>query len=514
MGTESDCLKNFIRFFKEHPPTFAKAAESTTFRVGGKRYHYDDLNSLTRLFTADVILDYDLGPWWKMPADEKLQFLTQFISNTFRQDIVQAKKAKDALKEKIRGNGKADLNLPDPDYILSHLQPYRVLGDTRREAGFRFLDTKTKSVTDYDYYSIQLALKSGDIDKGIIDQFLSQILHVREDYNPHDDYQIRSIEDSNNVYSVNRYSRPKWMDIHCDPALPEEIDQLMRHLFPKEDCRYFVYSWIYHSLMTRCGTYLYLCGGQGSGKNTLATLIAKLHGISNVSNPKQDSFTGRFNQYLKFKRFVFFDEFNCRKRQDKDILKSIINDRIQIEAKGRDHEDIDIHASYFLANNSLEAIGLDPVDRRFSVPDVTHDSIIPVYGRQWMQDLLALFESDEYVAPFGRWILEEFKDTPYSNEDPYQKTRFEEIVLATVRIGMAETVAKILQREQNTYDYYEEQEMFRRVHKGQKYPSLQDWMKFLRDVRKDGQPLGVVEGKIFRVASEYSVADYDEDDGI
>lgn len=497
MADDVSFAQNFIQFFRDHPPKFAKIVDSTSMTISGRRYSYDDLESLNKLFTADVVLKYDLQSWWKMQPADKVTWIKNFVEGTFRHDVIAQKKAREETKEMMRGNGKSELETPDPSYILAHLQSCRVIGDLRREGGFRFFDTKKDVMTDYDYHAIFYALRCGGLEKEVIDEFMVRALHIREEFAPHDPYRLRKIDDSNSIYKVNRHIAPSWHQVDVMPTMPEEVAMLLDHLFPSDECKDFVLTWIYHSLTSRCGTYLYLCGGQGSGKNTLARLIAALHGLENTSNPKQDSFKGRFNQFLKFKTFVFFDEFNCRGRQDKDILKSIINDRVQIEAKGRDHEDIDIYASYLLANNSLEAIGLDPVDRRFSVPNVNHESIIPVYGRDWMAKWPTLLKDDVFIARFGRWLLDTYKDPKWGNEEPYQKERFEEIVHVTARMGIAEMLAKVLRREQSSYDYYEEKEAFRRVYKNQAYPSILDWIKYFTDVRKNGQPLGIVRGKTF-----------------
>jgi hypothetical protein len=497
-------VKNFCRFFNDHPASFAKAPDSTAMTVGGKRYHYDDLNSVEKLFDTKKILDYELVDWWRAPADEKVKWFVSFVETNYRQTAVKLRESKAELREKLKSNGKSEFLLPDAEYILTHLQSLRFLGDARKEAGYRFWDTKANALTDYDYHSVKSALFAGGVDKDTIEQFLHQILHAKEVYDPHGHYGMSLLPDTNAVYQINEYVRPVWRDLDVSPELPEEIDFLVRHLFPGEECREFVYTWIYHSLTTRAGTYLYLCGGQGSGKNTLASVISALHGNPNVSHPKQDTLHGRFNLFLKNKRFVFFDEFNCRNRQDKDTLKRIINDRIQIEGKHTNHEDIDIHASYFIANNSLEAIGIEPVDRRFSVPDVTHDAIIPKCGPLFIPSLLEKLKDDVFVARFGNWVLQNYAGAKrWGPEDPYQRVRFEEIVFATARSGISEVLAKVLKRTQDEYDYAEEKEAFRRTHKGVHYPSFLDWQKYLKDVKKGGKPLGEIDGSKFIPRDEF-----------
>lgn len=506
MGIDNpSTLKSFIRYFKDHPPTFEAKLDKTAMRVDGKKYAYDDLNSVDKLFDATTALRYDLAEWWRAEPQEKITWFVEFIEGTYRKEALDLRRNRDELKEALRGNGKSELALPNTQYILLHLQPFRILGEQRRESGFQFWDTKTGRLTPYDYYSVHTALRAANVDKEMIDQFLTQILHAHDCYDPHGNYGINRIPGPENIYSVNQYVIPEWRGLQVEPELPDEIEKLMAHLFPKEECREFVYTWIYHSLTSRAGTYLYLCGGHGSGKNTLAQVIAALHGAPNSSNPKQDAIYGRFNQYLKNKRFVFFDEFNCRTRQDKDTLKRIINNRIQIEAKNKDHEDILVHASYFLANNSTESIGIDPIDRRFSIPDTTWDSINPVLGLDFIPNLLAKLQDLDFVARLGRWILKEFKEPKFGAETPYQRARFEEIVLATARQGIAEILVKLFNREQDDFSYYEEKESFQRVHKGAHYPNLVDWVKFFREVRKDGKPLGKLDGFKLYVADEWKV---------
>ena len=484
-------------FFRQNPPTFAKASSSTQMQVAGKKYYYDNFDSMNKLFNVNSLLEFDLLEWYKLEPVEKIDHVKHYIDGELRKETHAVGKAAQEMFKKINGDS-TDFELPDPNFIIDHLRPCRTLGESKKEAGFRFLHKDTQKLTEYDFHSVSYSLRRL-YTKEQIDKYMAYHVHLRETYAPHGALGIQKDEESNNVYDYNRYEPPEWMALDVKPSVDPDITTLMSHLFPSETCREYVFTWIYHSLTSRAGTYLYLCGGQGSGKNTLANLVTRLHGFHNSVHPKQDSFKGRFNHYLKDKTFIFFDEFNCRVRQDKDILKQIINERIQIEGKNRDHEDIEVHASYFLANNSLEAIGLDPVDRRFSVPNVTHDSIVTVQTREWMREFSERIKVDDrMIAAFGHWILETFKEKQnWLAEEPYQPERFEEIVFATARMGIAETLQKVMNRKLTYYDYYEEKDQFKKNHRGHNYPNIADWQKFFRDVRKGGKPIGVVEGKKF-----------------
>jgi hypothetical protein len=490
-----DYIQGLDKFFSDNPPVFIND-DTTKVRLNGKLYDYADQASLRKLFDADVVLQYNLNEFYRKPELEKLEVIKNYIESNFRQDVIFRKEQRERI-EKI--SECSDLALPDMDYIIENIQPARIVGDTRREGGFCFIDRKTSEVTPYDYYAISFVLQR-HLGEKTAARFMQQVAHVQPIYDPHGGKKLTLIPNSNNIYELNKYVKPSWMAIQSDtPAyVDEDIEKLIDHLFPEDRCKEFFYTWVYHSLTSRAGTYLYLCGGQGSGKNTIAELLSALHGFVNFAAPKQDSLKNRFNFYLKEKRFIFFDEFNCRKREDKDTLKSIINDRIQIEGKNRDHEQIDIHASFMIANNSLEAIGLEPVDRRFSVPNVNHESILYKYDRRWITNLCKKFSDDTILAAFANYVLEEFKNPKWYPEEPYQPERFEEIVIATARKGLSETLAKILKGEQSSYNYHEERERFVRVNRANVYfPPIQDWKKFLETVKVNGKPIGVVSGDKF-----------------
>lgn len=192
------------------------------------------------------------------------------------------------------------------------------------------------------------------------------------------------------------------------------------------------------------------------------------------------------------------------------MLKMIINDRIQVEGKNRDHQEIKIHASYMIANNSPEAVGLEPVDRRFSVPEITNQSIVDRYGRPWIRELTQKLDDPGLLASFAKYVLEEFKEPRWYNEEPYQTSRFEEIVIATARSGISQTLRKILGREEWEYTYEEERDLFKKKNKGKPFPVLQDWQRFFKDVKIGGSELCEVAGSKIIPVERYRPDDEDD----
>lgn len=485
------CLKEFISFFNDNPPVFLND-DSTKLRVNGKLFDYSDQASVDKLFDPSVILKYRLNDWYEQPPTDKLDQLRNFIEVNYRQDVAERRAKIEKLNEAINSS---PVELPDIQMIIENIQPARVVGDVRKEGGYCFIDIRTGMVTEYDYHAISLSL-SREYDKKAIEKFMANVAHVKPVYDPFGGPKLELIEDSNKMYALNTYKPPVWLK-HFDDAKPEVdpmVLDLLKHLFPHDRCLEFFFTWVYHSWTSRCGTYLYLCGAQGTGKNTVAALLTEIHGWPNSTHPKAGILKNRFNFFLKDKRFVFLDEFNCRKREDKDFLKLIINDKIQVEGKNRDHEEIEVYGSYMIANNSAEAIGLEPIDRRFSVPEITHDSIIEAKGRAFIKNVHKKLNEPEVIASLMKYVLEEYKYPKWDSEEPYQTKRFEEIVLATARSGINQTLEKIFKKEQNVYDYYEEKEMYARKNKMKPFPAVQDWLKFFREAKKDGDLLGRVDG--------------------
>lgn len=484
------CLKEFISFFNDNPPVFLND-ESTKMRVNGKLFDYSDPAQMDKLFEPGVILKYKLNEWYEQAPTEKLDQLRSFIESSYRQDVAERKEKIAKLNKAIESS---PVELPDVELILNNIQPARIVGDVRREGGYCFIDIRTGMVTEYDFHAISLSLQR-EFPKKEIDRFMSNVAHVKPVYDPFGGPKLEKIEDSNAMYALNTYRPPEWVKIQTvEPKCDDMVMELLTHLFPNEKCLEFFFTWVYHSWNSRAGTYLYLNGAQGTGKNTVADLLTEIHGWTNSTHPKPGMLKNRFNHFLKDKRFVFLDEFNCRKREDKDFLKLIINEKIQVEGKQRDHEEITVYSSYMIANNSEEAIGLEPVDRRFSVPEITHDSIIEAKGRAFIKNVIKKINEPQVIANFMAWLLEEYKYPKWDSEEPYQTKRFEEIVLATARSGINQTLEKIFKKEQKVYDYYEEKEMFLRKNKTQHFPAVQDWLKFFREAKKDGELLGHVDG--------------------
>jgi hypothetical protein len=79
-----------------------------------------------------------------------------------------------------------------------------------------------------------------------------------------------------------------------------------------------------------------LCGGEGTGKGTLANAMAHILGSSAFATSRSNDVVGRFNDQLRGCVFLFCDEaFFAANRQDADALKTLVTEpKFSSEGKG------------------------------------------------------------------------------------------------------------------------------------------------------------------------------------
>lgn len=455
-------------------------------------------NSSTKWFTFDQYDDrvyrdicsldnlerYQLQDFAGLNREEKVKVMQKHLGELWNTEF---------SKDEITLPEMADIDHSDqfdPAYVYHYYQPCLLKTQADNRYNFKYFDTYREELVGVSKLAVETIL-SRVIPRNQIDEWLnSKELRVIDlVYRPKSPALIDTkAPDGQKVTLLNTYKKPDWVSHKAKPIFSEIFEEFLDHLFPKSECRRYVLDWIHHSLNSRAQTYLYLCGGQGSGKNTLAVLLSKLHGNTNYSTPK--SLRSNFNYYLKEKTFVFWDELTCKTQEQKNVLKSIINNEIQVEGKFRDHEQIDLCASYMIANNSLHALQLEPIDRRFSVPDITDSNMEYALGAEFIDDLLAEINHPEAIAEFGKWITQSYMPVTGPLDAHQDTDRFEEIVIATARAGFSFTLDKIFRKDALAYCYEEEKEEFEADRRRSiKYPAKPDFENFFRNVKQGGKNL-------------------------
>jgi Primase C terminal 2 (PriCT-2)/Family of unknown function (DUF5906) len=120
------------------------------------------------------------------------------------------------------------------------------------------------------------------------------------------------------------------------------------------------------------GTAPVLKGLPGTGKGVLANAYGRLWGPHYVSITKDDHVTGRFNQHLEGRRFVYVDEAMFGgDRKNAGVIKTMLTEpRIMIERKGVDPLWQDNHMIFMVASNERSVVPADIGDRRWQVIQV------------------------------------------------------------------------------------------------------------------------------------------------
>ena len=252
------------------------------------------------------------------------------------------------------------VNLSHKQFVMSH-KPVFLLNDASKKDSI-ILVTK-----DFRYTNI-----SPDVYKGYMNdlkgwrEMMSVAPAAKLVYQPKN---FTPVEHGVEYHKVNSYIPPKWTEVK---EVSDEIDPLLIEYFkdaiPDKADRKYVFGWMKQAVFERNKVFLCLIGRQGCGKSFLANLLKYCVGVENNSAIRPQDLNARFNSFIKDKRLIFADEYQCRNKAERDNLKRISNETLAVEAKGADHQTITNHSSFILANNYNESVAIEPRDRVFSFP--------------------------------------------------------------------------------------------------------------------------------------------------
>ena len=134
----------------------------------------------------------------------------------------------------------------------------------------------------------------------------------------------------------------------------------------------FVLDWLAHLVQkpaVKLSSTLLLTGGQGTGKNALADMVAELVGRHNAVTINASDLYSNFNDWICQAHLVVVEEMACTgDRAATARLKSYVTaGEVLVNPKGLPAYRSANHANFILLSNDDDAASLDPGDRRYFV---------------------------------------------------------------------------------------------------------------------------------------------------
>lgn len=248
--------------------------------------------------------------------------------------------------------------------------------------------------------------------------------------------------ENKDILHINSYIHPEWMRDERDWAVflteeekenlycPPEIMEFFEHLFPDDENREFVFNWLHHALVDRCETYLVLNGKKGVGKGILCEYILQnLVGSVNYRIAPESILESNFNAALEDIRLLVMDEVKADKPSKVSKLKKYANKVQNIENKGIDATKTkSVHYSAVISNNDLDDMKLEWDERRFSVVDLSEDTLLDKWGVDKIDEFIDMFQDRDFVKAFGYWVFYYEPSEKYHSKFAFKGERFWDIV--------------------------------------------------------------------------------------
>lgn len=270
-----------------------------------------------------------------------------------------------------------------------------------------------RTVVNGSKYSIDAILELLETDRAKV--LKSKNVHLAEAvFNP---YSTEPLIELNNtslygvpITGINLYKPPAWRGITDKASYGGWIKQIIEHLIVDEQEREAVLDWMHFSIVSRNGTVLVLAGDRGTGKSTLAAMMAFLVGKEYTEYVSSALLTEKFNPQMDSSRLLIFEEVALRDADSVNKIKAWCNDTIAIEKKGENPFTAVNYSSMVFLLNQLEDFRISPSERRFSIPKVSEIDLKLVMPKDVI-DYIQLgiskkteeFSND--MAEFGNWLL-------------------------------------------------------------------------------------------------------------
>lgn len=244
----------------------------------------------------------------------------------------------------------------------------------------------------------------------------------------------------------NIYQCPSWrLQVKKENIQVTELPEIYKYFFEHlteidnvED-REYILDWLATSLHPdRHQPILSLIGKKGVGKGLLGEILSKLNGQENTCVTGQRILGGTFNQQLENKTFVHLDEIKVKDENQMNVLKLLINSRIEIEGKNSNARNIDFISNVYITSNNYDVFEISKDERRFSIPfitatDIKYDPvIIDKFGSDDVFYKACL--QDDNIQQLGAYLLFRADNLITRNiSHPFSSQRKIDVIVASLK---------------------------------------------------------------------------------
>jgi hypothetical protein len=428
------------------------------FLTGGTTHNKESLMSLISSFNALGLYNvtpsgryYISMPAGILPPDSMIRALSNQMSRLLTKDeeLVLFRSADEYCKEKKRKEKEIEKEVKRKEKEDSRIKYSSDVIDFSLSEGadaylhslipisdgsskdILFFDPRLKEIIPYDEekYRAKLFFESRA-------ELLRKAFSGKIEFNPLREQAIYTSNiDGVNYQVFNKCKTPKWFSRtpsrdNIDGSL---IQKFLFNLFPDKESLDIALSWAYHAFTSRNQTYLMLIGSQGVGKGMFTSLLEQLVSPEYSEKCTDALLKEKFNSQIKDKRLLVLDEISIESKEVVGKLKSMANNFVPYEAKGKDATTIRNHTSCLLTSNSVGDMSIEPQERRFSAPSIGDRPLAKVMSTEDMNALAKILdtpsntEPPEEIVNFCHWLLREYKDTKYSNTYVHKGDHFYEM---------------------------------------------------------------------------------------
>ena len=323
---------------------------------------------------------------------------------TMKNDIAKFVKQgwkEDDIKEAIRAKYGDDIKQSSIEKAFKELAgaKYDLVQKVMRSELISDMNSKGKTIYMDDPFCSDIKTIEYPQLSYILDKKLVNSLDIKPcefDYDPFKSSRIFRKNKTDLVSYFNTYVPPSWMvdehgqykEVEKNEKMPDIYIVFFKHLVDGKESEFnYIIMWLANAIQYRNFCVLTAIGAPGIGKGVLGSIMIWLVGRHNFHKTDNKLITKDFNKQFQNKRLVFCDEMNIRKTDHMNKFKDLINDIIEIEAKGENAKLTKNFASIYIASNNLDSLTIPENDRRFSVIELTKKPLVDILTSDNIEEL-------------------------------------------------------------------------------------------------------------------------------